>query len=78
VGTRSCPSATDLSTGLGNYTRGSARVNGVDDRAGSIEEGYGADLSVVDADLGHLDAAEIHAASVRQSWVGGRLAYERA
>ena len=70
--------AIDLATALGNYTRGSARVNGVDDRAGSIKEGYDADLAVVDADLAHIEAADIHTARVRQTWIGGRLAYERA
>jgi predicted amidohydrolase YtcJ len=70
--------AIDLATALSGYTSGSARVNGVEDTAGAITEGHDADLVVVDADLAHIDPAEIYRALVRQTWVRGRLVHERA
>jgi predicted amidohydrolase YtcJ len=70
--------ALDLTTALANYTSGSARVNGVDDHAGSIKQGYDADLVVVDADLAHVEAAGICATRVRQTWLRGEPVYEQA
>jgi len=36
-----------------------------------------ADLAVVDADLSRIPAGEIGDAAVMQTWVGGRLVYQR-
>jgi predicted amidohydrolase YtcJ len=68
--------AIDLTSALANYTSGSARVNGVDDRAGAVKPRYDADLAVVDADLAHVSPNDICAVQVRQTWVRGQLVYE--
>jgi predicted amidohydrolase YtcJ len=65
--------AIDLATMLAAYTSGSARVNGLDDRAGSIATGMDADFAVIDADLMRIDSADICRARVRQTWVRGEL-----
>ena len=70
--------AIDLTSALANYTSGSARVNGLDDRAGAVKPGYDADLAVVDADLAHVDPADICSTQMRQTWVRGQLAHERS
>jgi len=44
---------------------------------GAIRRGLDADFAVVDADLSVLPPGELCQASVRQTWIGGRLAYER-
>jgi predicted amidohydrolase YtcJ len=45
--------------------------------AGSIADGYNADLAVVNADLGHLPAGEICQAEVTQTWVRGQVVYSQ-
>jgi predicted amidohydrolase YtcJ len=70
--------AIDLPSALANYTAGSARVNGVDGHTGSLQPGYDADLAVVDADLAHVDPADICTTKIRQTWVRGQLAYEQS
>jgi predicted amidohydrolase YtcJ len=57
------------------YTSGSARINGLGTVAGSIAEGYDADLAVVNADLAHLPPGEICQAEVIQTWVRGHAVY---
>lgn len=66
-----------LASILAAYTSGSARVNGLDRASGSIAPGFDADFAVVDADLAHLPAGDIYQAAVTQTWITGRLAYER-
>jgi predicted amidohydrolase YtcJ len=66
-----------LESALAAYTSGSARVNGLEPAVGAIRPGLDADFAVVDADLSVLPPGEICAASVRQTWIGGQLAYER-
>jgi predicted amidohydrolase YtcJ len=66
-----------LEPALAAYTSGSARVNGLESESGAIRPGLGADFAVVDADLSALPPGEICQASVRQTWIGGQLAYER-
>jgi predicted amidohydrolase YtcJ len=66
-----------LEPALAAYTSGSARVNGVESAAGAIRTGFDADFAVVDADLSVLPPGEICRASVRQTWAGGQLVYER-
>jgi predicted amidohydrolase YtcJ len=65
-----------LQTALAAYTSGTALINGVAHTAGSVKVGYDADFAVVTADLSVLPDAEIGQASVRQTWIGGELAYE--
>jgi len=69
--------AISLTSILTAYTSGSARVNGLGTVAGSIAEGYDADLAVVDADLGHLPAPEICQAAVARTWVRGQVVYSQ-
>jgi predicted amidohydrolase YtcJ len=54
------------------YTMGSAFAGGQEHERGSITPGKRADLVILDGDL----SAEGHA-TVRQTWVGGRLAFDR-
>jgi hypothetical protein len=69
--------AISLRTALAAYTAGSARVNGLENTAGSITAGLDADLAIVDADLAHIPDDEICQAAVRQTWVRGELAHDR-
>lgn len=69
--------AIDLATSLAAYTSGSARINGVEESAGVINPRFDADLAVVDADLAHVDPADICTTQVRQTWVRGRLVHEQ-
>jgi len=45
--------------------------------AGSIAEGYNADLAVVNADLVHIPSGEICQAEVVQTWVRGQVVHSR-
>ena len=67
--------AISLTSILTAYTSGSARINGLGTVAGSIAEGYDADLAVVNADLAHLPAGEICHAEVIQTWIRGQAVY---
>jgi hypothetical protein len=69
--------ALGLASILAAYTSGSARVNGLEAVTGSIAEGLDADFAAVDADLAHVPAHEIGAASVTSTWVRGQLAYQQ-
>jgi hypothetical protein len=69
--------AIGLTSILAAYTAGSARVNGLGAVAGSIAEGYDADLTVVNADLAHLPAHEVCHAAVSQTWIGGQVVYQQ-
>ncbi len=65
-----------LTTMLAAYTSGSAEVNGVADRAGTIRPGMDADFAVIDTDLRHLDPTDICRSTVRQTWVRGDLVHD--
>ncbi len=65
----------DLATAIAGFTMGSAYVNHLDDRTGSIEEGKLADLAVLDRDLFAHPVEEISAASVQLTLVGGQRVY---
>lgn len=67
-----------LAQAIRAFTMGSAFVNHLDDRTGSIEVGKLADLVVVSEDLFGLDPAEITQAKVDMTFVDGRAVYERA
>lgn len=60
------------------FTMGSAFVNHLDDRTGSIEVGKLADLVVLSEDLFGLDPADIAQTTVDMTFVDGRTVYERA
>ena len=66
----------DLATAIGGFTMGTAFVNHLEDRTGSIEVGKDADLVVVDRDLFAHPADEIADASVQLTVVGGRRVFE--
>jgi predicted amidohydrolase YtcJ len=66
-----------LTSVLAAYTSGSARVNGLDSAAGSIQPGLDADFAITDADLSHLPDHEISAAAVTATWVRGELAHRQ-
>lgn len=67
-----------LPTALAAYTSGSAAINGLSSSAGAVREGFDADFAVVDADLAHVDKADIGHTTVTQTWVRGELAYGAA
>jgi predicted amidohydrolase YtcJ len=69
--------AIGLKSLLTAYTSGSARINGLGTVAGSIADGYDADLTVVNADLAHIPAPEICQAAVIQTWVRGQVVYQQ-
>jgi predicted amidohydrolase YtcJ len=69
--------ALSLESVLAAYTSGSAWINGLEAVSGSIAEGLGADLAVVNADLSRLPAPEIGQAVVTQTWIRGQLVYQR-
>ena len=68
----------DLPTAIAGFTMGSAYVNHLDDRTGSIEPGKLADLAVVDRNLFEHPVEEIGEASVLQTFVEGERVYEAA
>lgn len=68
--------AIDLGTALTAYTAGSAWVNHLDD-CGQIEEGALADLVILDRDPFDGPADEIGLTQVDQTYVGGRLVFDR-
>jgi hypothetical protein len=68
----------DLVTALAAFTIGSAYVNHLDDRTGSIEVGKLADLAVVDRNLFDHPVEEIAEASVDLTYVGGDRVYAAA
>ena len=69
--------ALDVATALTAYTAGSAYVNHLDD-TGRIEVGSAADLAVLDRNILSEPAGELGDARVDQTWVDGRLVYERS
>jgi predicted amidohydrolase YtcJ len=67
--------ALDLATALTAYTAGSAYVNHLDHRTGTIEVGRDADLAVLDRDPFDHPAAEIGHARVTRTYVRGEMVY---
>jgi hypothetical protein len=65
-----------LPQAIAAFTMGSAYVNHVDDVTGSIEVGKDADLVVLDRDLFEHPAAEISAAEVELTLVGGEPVFD--
>jgi len=66
----------DLRTALSAYTRGSARVNHLDD-GGRVAVGALADLVVLDRDVTTVAPAEISGTRVDLTLVDGRPVFER-
>jgi hypothetical protein len=60
------------------YTINNARLMGCDNKLGSLEPGKLADLVVLDTDLLTCPEVKIAVAQVLRTYVGGKLAYERA
>jgi len=65
----------DLATALHAFTMGSAYVNHLDQETGSIEAGKLADLTVIYRNLFAPATTEIFTATVRLTFVEGRLVY---
>jgi predicted amidohydrolase YtcJ len=68
--------ALPLTVALAGYTAGSAFVNGVDQRSGTIAKGYDADLVVLDRDPFAAPSSEISVARVHRTYVGGELVHQ--
>lgn len=66
----------DVATAIDAYTRGSAFVNGWDDRAAMLKPGRLADLVHVDRDPFRSDHGELGATRTLRTWVGGQLVFE--
>ena len=67
----------DLETSIAAFTIGSAFVNHLEDRTGSIEVGKDADLTIVDRDLFAHPRDEIANAQVDATYVAGVSVFER-
>jgi predicted amidohydrolase YtcJ len=66
-----------LATALAAYTAGSAYINGVDDRRGTIAPGMAADLVVLDRNPFEGAIDEIGHTGVDRTYVDGRLVFSR-
>lgn len=66
-----------LDVALAAYTSGSAWVNHRDHDTGWIREGFLANLVVIEPNPFDLDAAELHTASVRETWIDGERVFTR-
>jgi hypothetical protein len=62
---------------LRGYTLYGAWLNFEEDRKGSIEAGKLADMIVLDQDILTIDPDHIMDINVEQTWLGGKLVYER-
>lgn len=67
-----------LASALTAYTAGSAWVNRREHETGRIENGFLADLALLDRDVFAVPADEIDSARVVGTWVGGRRVFEGA
>jgi predicted amidohydrolase YtcJ len=65
----------DLAAAIAGFTMGTAYVNHLEDRTGSIEVGKWADLAVVDRNVFAHPAAEIGSAAVELTFVEGERVY---
>ena len=63
---------------LRGYTLYGAWLNFAEDRKGSIEPGKLADMIVLDQDILTIDPDHIMDINVEQTWLGGKLVYERS
>jgi len=59
------------------WTQGSADIEGWGDMIGSIEPGKKADLAVLSQDIFTIPVDDIHNTYAVQTWVGGKLVYEK-
>jgi len=62
---------------LQGYTLYGAYLSFEEDRKGSIEPGKLADMIVLDQDILTIDPAHIMDIGIEQTWLGGRLVYEK-
>jgi predicted amidohydrolase YtcJ len=62
---------------LQGYTLYGAYLSFEEGRKGSIEPGKLADMIVLDQDILSIDAAHIMDINVEQTWLGGKLVYQR-
>lgn len=69
--------ALTVTEALRAYTLGGAYLTFEEDRKGTIEAGKLADLIVLDRDILAIDPAEIMNVEVVQTYLGGKLVYER-
>ncbi|MDP5183616.1 amidohydrolase family protein [Blastococcus sp. BMG 814] len=67
--------ALSLPVALAAYTAGSAHIDGIDDRSGSITVGKDADLVVLDRNPFAAPPCEIGEARVQRTYVAGRLVH---
>jgi predicted amidohydrolase YtcJ len=72
-----CPGEkVDVAAAIDNYTAGSAWSSFDEGRAGRISPGFLADFALLDRDIFALPPEDIRTAKVRQTWLGGELAYQ--
>lgn len=62
---------------LGGFTRGAAYAGFAESKIGNLEPGKWADFIIVDRDVSKVDAQAIARTQVLQSWVGGKMVWER-
>ncbi|MTV36038.1 amidohydrolase [Duganella radicis] len=69
--------AVDLATALRIYTLNSAQAMGLGKETGSIEVGKSADFIVLDKNLFKIPAAQVHTATVQQTFFRGRKVFPK-
>ena len=66
-----------LATALTGFTRNAAYAGFAESRIGSLEPGKWADFIIVDRDPTKVDAQALAATQVLETWVGGKLVWEK-
>lgn len=62
---------------LGGYTTGTTYVNRMEGSSGRLEEGYAADIVVIDQDIMAIDPAAVARTQVTRTFVDGKAVYRR-
>jgi predicted amidohydrolase YtcJ len=69
--------AMSVEQALASFTINVSYTNRKDDVLGSLEPGKWADFILVDQDIFTIDAKEIWKTQVQQTWIAGKMVYER-
>lgn len=67
----------NIEEAIDSYTIAGAKQLFMDDKIGKIEEGYYADLVVIDTNIAKIPAEKIHEAKVMMTFMNGEIVFER-